>query len=281
MQKTSSPRTSTRLASLALLTAVASVLTAPAASAQGVSATVDAGSRASTVDVYDGAGSGKKVVGTVPNNSTVTLACHERGSYFLGGPRNALTNIWYRLPAGSYLSHALVAVTSTSPAVPLCGTGTTPTPDPVAGPTPTPTPITDPVENPGTGLVPPSPNRPKGATQTSNTGLPGQRTWGVHDIVHRLTGYYVKVGGNAHRWGDSARANGWKVVTAAEPRSIVVFSQTAARSLTGHVAWVDSVEQRADGRYLNITEMNFNGNKNFTKRYGVKHTSGMSYILVP
>lgn len=155
-----------------------------------------------------------------------------------------------------------MAVTSTSPVVERCAAG----PDPIGGPVTT---------------VPPSPNRPKGATQASNTGLPGQCTWGVLDIVKRLTGYYPNIRGNAHYWDTSAAANGWKVTTTAEPRSIVVFERIAARSLTGHLAWVDSVEQRADGRYLNITEMNFNGNRNFSQRYGVKHTAGMSYILIP
>lgn len=49
----------------------------------------------------------------------------------------------------------------------------------------------------------------------------------------------------------------------------------------GHVAWVNSVERRADGRYINITEMNgAAGPWNWSSRT-IKDVVGMSYILAP
>lgn len=49
----------------------------------------------------------------------------------------------------------------------------------------------------------------------------------------------------------------------------------------GHVAWVDSVEQRADGLYINITEMNGAAGPGVYNTRTVQDVVGMSYILAP
>lgn len=53
----------------------------------------------------------------------------------------------------------------------------------------------------------------------------------------------------------------WTVVLDAEPRSIVVFEPGVhgADVTYGYVAWVDTVENRSDGRWITITEMNATG----------------------
>ena len=69
----------------------------------------------------------------------------------------------------------------------------------------------------------------------------------------------------------------------AEPRSIVVFQAGVAGAdrTHEHVAWVDSVEQRSDGRYVHITEMNGTAGQLRWDTRVVKDVAGMSYVLVP
>jgi surface antigen len=57
----------------------------------------------------------------------------------------------------------------------------------------------------------------------------------------------------------------------------------AGASAVGHVAWVDSVSQRPDGRWIHVTEMNnlqLGGVGIFNDR-DIKDVPGMSYILLP
>ncbi len=73
----------------------------------------------------------------------------------------------------------------------------------------------------------------------------------------------------------------------AEPNSIVGFEKgiQGASGTYGHVAWVTSVEQRADGRYISVIEMNGwvgdGGGFNKWNTRTVKQVQGMSYILAP
>ncbi|MCX6470728.1 MAG: CHAP domain-containing protein [Corynebacteriales bacterium] len=104
-----------------------------------------------------------------------------------------------------------------------------------------------------------------------------QCTWGAKNFWFQATGYYPRIGGNAKDWASSARANGWTVVADAQPRSILVFQPRVhgADRNYGHVAWVDSVERRADGLYVRGRDTNGYGN------FLLKDIPGMSYILAP
>lgn len=122
-----------------------------------------------------------------------------------------------------------------------------------------------------------------GATEAANSGAAGQCTWGAKEKFYEATGLRPAIYGNALDWDTSAAANGWSTVLDAQARSIVVFEPgvQGADPTYGHVAWVDSVEQRADGLYINITEMNgAAGPGNYNTRT-VKDVVGMSYILAP
>jgi surface antigen len=127
-----------------------------------------------------------------------------------------------------------------------------------------------------------SSSRSFGRTEASNSAPWGQCTWGAKEKFHQATGVYPALYGNAKDWSASAGNAGWTVVADAEARSIVVFQpgvQGADRT-NGHVAWVDSVEFRADGRYVHITEMNAVGFGQWSNRV-LKDVAGMSYILAP
>ncbi|PPF14218.1 amidase [Rathayibacter sp. AY1C3] len=125
--------------------------------------------------------------------------------------------------------------------------------------------------------------RATGVTEAGNSGATGQCTWGAKEKFFEATGLRPAIYGNALDWDTSAAANGWSTVLDAQARSIVVFEPgvQGADSTYGHVAWVDSVEQRSDGLYINITEMNgAAGPGNFNART-VQDVVGMSYILAP
>lgn len=125
-------------------------------------------------------------------------------------------------------------------------------------------------------------NRTWGTTASSNTAQWGQCTWGAKEKFKQATGVYPALTGNAKDWDTSARNTGWTVVLDAEARSIVVFEPgvQGANATYGHVAWVDSVEYRSDGRWIHITEMNYKGVGVWSQRV-VKDVGGMSYILAP
>lgn len=125
--------------------------------------------------------------------------------------------------------------------------------------------------------------RATGQTQGSNPGAPGQCTWGAAQKWFEASGSYPAMMGNALSWGDSAAAAGWTVVNDARDRSIVVFQPgVAGAGDIGHVAWVDSVSQGPDGRYIHVTEMNntyYGGVGVFNDR-DIKEVPGMSYVLL-
>jgi surface antigen len=112
---------------------------------------------------------------------------------------------------------------------------------------------------------------------TSNRFDYGQCTWYAADQFHNFTGRYPNWSGNAWTWASNAAAAGWKVVSAPQVNSIMVFrpGQDGAGGV-GHVAWVTNVT----GSQITIWEMNF-------PTPGVKHTrtvslqSGERFILAP
>jgi surface antigen len=128
-----------------------------------------------------------------------------------------------------------------------------------------------------------SPLRTVGHTTRRNHATPGQCTDGAFRKFHEATGLWPLITGDAADWDESAARQGWTVVLSPEPRAIVVFErgvQGADISL-GHVAWVDNVEDRTDGSWVHITEMNGAAGPGQWDERLVRHVSGMSYILAP
>ncbi|WP_458683591.1 CHAP domain-containing protein [Prescottella equi] len=175
------------------------------------------------------------------------------------------TNIWNRLSGGGYVTDAMLETGSNNAVVPVCGSS---------------------APAPNTG-------RATGQTRGNNAGAAGYCTWGAYQKWFEASGrrHYPALVGNATDWDNSARQSGWTVVLDAQPRSIVVFEASLVGGV-GHVAWVDRVENRPDGRYISITEMNYgpggtaaNGYKttgfNKWNTRVIKDVPGMSYILLP
>jgi surface antigen len=126
--------------------------------------------------------------------------------------------------------------------------------------------------------------RATGSTRGVNPGTDGQCTWGAAQKWFEASGSYPALSGDALSWNDAATAAGWTVVDDAQDRSIVVFEPgVAGAGSVGHVAWVDSVSQRADGRWIHVTEMNnsYLGGVGIFNDRDVMDVSGMSYILLP
>jgi surface antigen len=214
------------------------------------------------VNVREGTGTNTRLLRTIPNKTRVTIVCYLRGQVFNGGPYGASTNIWNRLDSGGYVTDGMLETGSNNPVVPGCS---------------------------GSGPAPaPAPGRATGQTRNFNAGASGQCTYGAYQkwFEASATRNYPALTGSAKDWANSARATGWTVVLDAEPRSIVVFQPGVyqADRTYGHVAWVNNVEKRADGRYINITEMNYGLNGSGLNRWHsrtVKDIPGMSYILQP
>ncbi|MBV5245390.1 VCBS domain-containing protein [Mycolicibacterium sp. PAM1] len=136
-----------------------------------------------------------------------------------------------------------------------------------------------------------SSGRTRGATRSTNPFVPnfvGWCTYGAQEQIRAHAGYYVTaLTGHAYQWKSQAEGSGWKVVLDAEAQSVVVFQRgvQGADAASGHVGWVQSVEQRADGRYVTVVEMNgwsgYGGGFNKWNTHVYKDVPGMSYILIP
>lgn len=211
-----------------------------------------------TLNVRSAPTSSGTLLRRIAGNTRVGINCWTNGQAVTG--RYGTTTIWYTIDGGGYVTDAGLYTGTNSPVTPKCG-GSAPAPAP----------------------APRITGRAVGQKSASNSGYHGNCTWGAQDLWRQNTGYYLKVSGNAKDYAASARANGWTVVADAQPRSIVVF-QPGVHGVDrtyGHVGWVRSVENRADGRYIHYTDMN--GSAGFG-RYGSKVTKdigGMSYILAP
>lgn len=126
--------------------------------------------------------------------------------------------------------------------------------------------------------------RATGRTRGVNPGTEGQCTWGAAQKWFEASGSYPALFGDALSWNDAATAAGWTVTDDAQDRSIVVFEPgVAGAGSVGHVAWVDSVSQRADGRWIHVTEMNnsYLGGVGIFNDRDIMDVPGMSYILLP
>jgi surface antigen len=182
----------------------------------------------------------------------LTLVCWKRGQPVKGD------DLWYRASDSHYVAAVDIQTGAGKPVGSDCGAGT-PAADVSSG-------------------------RTMGARRASNSGAPGQCTWGALQKWFENAGYYPDITGDAKDWVDSARAHGWTVVNGAQDRSIVVFTPgLPGVDVNGHSAWVNSVSQRPDGLWINITEMNnasYGGVGAWWTR-DVKDEPGMSYILMP
>lgn len=197
---------------------------------------------------------GSTLLRRIAGNTRIGINCWTNGQAITG--RYGTTSIWYTIDGGGYVTDAGLYTGTNDPVTPKCG---------------------------GSSPAPKATGRAAGQKASSNSGISGYCTWGALELWKQNTGYYPKIRGNAKDYAASARANGWTVVADAQARSIVVF-QPGVHGVDrtyGHVGWVRSVENRADGRYIHYTDMN--GSAGFG-RYGsrvTKDIGGMSYILAP
>jgi len=122
----------------------------------------------------------------------------------------------------------------------------------------------------------------RGSTQSSNTGVSGNCTWYAYERFRGFTGVYPYLSGvgDAYTWNETAAARGWLVLNQPATQSLVVFERGVggASATGGHVAWVDFMQQRSDGTYVHVWEMNWRGLGIVSERW-VKHQAGMSYIM--
>lgn len=199
----------------------------------------------------------------------LTLVCSTRGQnvkgYFSFNIPGGWDNLWYRTSDNHYVADVDIETGTLTSVAKDC-----------SAPQPRQQAATAPSATPG---------RAMGATRDSNPGIWGWCTWGAAQKWYEATGdsYFPAVRGDAESWASSARAAGWTVVDDAQPRSLVVFQPGAQGALAdGHVAWVNSTNQRLDGLYIDVVEMNApaGGFGKWSTRT-VKQVPGMSYILMP
>ncbi|WP_117210501.1 CHAP domain-containing protein [Allorhizocola rhizosphaerae] len=123
-----------------------------------------------------------------------------------------------------------------------------------------------------------------GQTMSSNPNGQKDCSWYCYERFKRFSGVYPYVAnGNAHTWNETAPTRGWLVHNSPATQSVVVFERgvAGASSTTGHVAWVDFMQQRSDGTYIHVWEMNFGGGLGVEHERWVKHQAGMSYLMAP
>lgn len=197
----------------------------------------------------------------------LTLVCSKRGHGMAGTFGSTVAgrgnDLWYQTSDGHFVSDDDIETGTLKVAAPECGSAPPSVPGEAA-------PITD-------------SGRMTGRTQGVNPGTPGQCTWGAAQKWFEASGSYPALLGDAMSWGDTAIAAGWTVVADAREYSIVVFQPgVAGAGSIGHVAWVDSVSQRPDGRWIHVTEMNnvYLGGVGIFNDRDIKEVPGMSYILL-
>ena len=250
------------VAALVAASGVQSVTQAPSASADAsaiVEAQTQRMSDASLTSAQDG---------SYNPGDQLTLVCSTRGQnvngFFSSDIPGGADNLWYRTSDGHFVADVDIATATLNIAAPECS------PSSASG---------------GSGAAQAAhTDRTTGRTQGGNPGTDGQCTWGAAQKWFEASGSYPAFRGDARAWRDSAIAAGWTVVDDAQDRSIVVFQPgIAGASAVGHVAWVDSVSQRPDGRWIHVTEMNDSqlGGVGIFNDRDVKNVPGMSYILLP
>lgn len=122
-------------------------------------------------------------------------------------------------------------------------------------------------------------NRARGAITDRNKFYGGQCTWGAAYKWHEASGTYPGFTGDAYQWTTNAQTAGYSIAVLPQARAVVVFP-SSSDSPVGHVGWVDFVQQRSDGLYIGITEMNRNWDGKWGTRV-LKHSAELRYILVP
>jgi surface antigen len=248
---------------VALVTALGtpSIAKAPLASAD-TSATVEVETQR-----MSGAGLTSRQDGTYEPGDELTLVCSTRGPGMAGMFGSTVAgrgnDLWYQTSDGHFVSDDDIETGTLKVAAPECSS-------------PVPSAATEAVHFTDA-------TRAMGRTQGLNPGTPGQCTWGAAEKWFEASGSYPALRGDAMSWADTAIAAGWTVVADARDRSIVVFPPgVAGAGSFGHVAWVDSVSQRPDGRWIHVTEMNnaYLGGVGIFNERDVKEVPGMSYILL-
>jgi surface antigen len=197
--------------------------------------------------------------GSYAAGETLTLVCSKRGQGVTGFLSSNVpgrwNDLWYRTTDGHFVADVDIETGTLKVAAPECS----------------PAPVAD-------------AGRATGRTQGVNPGAAGQCTWGAAQKWFEASGSYPALSGNAMSWSDSAIASGWTVVDDAQDRSIVVFQPgVAGAGSVGHVAWVESVSQHPDGRWIHVNEMNnaYAGGVGIFNDRDIKDVPGMSYILLP
>ncbi|MFT4125858.1 MAG: CHAP domain-containing protein [Gordonia sp. (in: high G+C Gram-positive bacteria)] len=243
-----------RIVSAALTLAAAAGLSA-AIAAPPAEAGIKTAKTLETLNVRSQPNSSGRLLRRIPGGTAVGINCWTNGQAVTG--RYGRTTIWYTIDGGGWVTDAGLYTGTNNPVTPRCGT-TTPAPAPTNG-------------------------RAVGAKSSHNSGTYGYCTWGALELWRQNTGYYPRISGNAKDYAASARANGWTVVSDAQPRSIVVFAPGVhgVDRTYGHVGWVTSVEQRSDGRYIHYRDMNGRAGYGQWGSTVTKDISGMSYILAP
>ncbi len=190
----------------------------------------------------------------------LTLVCSKRGrdvtGFFSSNAPGRLNDLWYQTSDGHFVADVDIETGTLKVAAPECGEAA-------------------PVADAG---------RATGRTQGVNPGTAGQCTWGAALKWFQASGSYPALFGDAMSWSDAATAAGWTVADDPQDRSIVVFKPgVAGAGSVGHVAWVDSVSQRPDGRSMHVTEMNNSnlGGVGISNDRDIMDVPGMSYILLP
>lgn len=243
------------LAVPALLLPAAPALAAPESSENAATVTVNTGS--GDLNVRSAPSVTSQRIGSIPNGARITITCHARGMVFSGGPYNVSTDLWNRLADGGYVTDAMLDTGSNDPVVPPCATES----------------------------MRPAEPRAAGRTVDTNPGTEGSALWGAMEKWYFAAGKrsYPAVSGTPRNLVASARAAGWTVVKEPRDRAVVVMPPGVLDAPeAGHVAWVDATADRADGRYLRITEMAaIDRAPHIWSGRTVKAVPELSYILVP
>lgn len=122
--------------------------------------------------------------------------------------------------------------------------------------------------------------------RSSNWMAGGNCTWWAFEKVRahiKRGAAYPNFSGNAGFWDNNGPAAGWYPQAMPTTHAVVVFEPwTNGTRAEGHVAWVESIQVRADGyTYLFISEMNWNGGFNKVSTRWLRAGSGMSYMPAP
>jgi surface antigen len=205
------------------------------------------------VNVRLGPSQQTSAIGNLSEGAAITIACQTTGDDVNGSP------IWDKLDTGGYLSDYYTStptIGNFSPGIARCAT------------TPT---------SPG-----PASARAFGQTEPTNRATPGQCTAYAKQRFHDATGIYPFIDGDAWQYTNSARQHGWTVTSDPQARSLVVWpANTLGAQGYGHVAWVESVDHRANGTYITISEMNWTYGPGRVDQRTIPSDGRLSYILAP